>query len=115
MERNSEVHNDLHSESNSELGAAGTQDFSLDNFEIRLQDLERCMQELKANSPLPWLTSREKIFDATLDLRVKLDAVRWMLRVSKHLGRPARERVLLTIGKSLDQLEKVVEPTIRAA
>ena len=115
MDRNSEFHNDSYGASNSELGAAGRQDCSLDALEARLQDLEHRVQSLKVNSPLPWPTSREKIFDAALDLRVKLDAVRWMMRVSKHLSGQTRERVVLTITNSLIQLEKAVEPAVRAA
>jgi len=90
-------------------------DFSLDALEARLQELENRVQELKAGSPLPWPASRSRIFDAALDLRVKVDAVRWMLRVSKHLDGPARERVILTIANSLAQLEKAMAPATRAA
>ncbi|MGB8789139.1 MAG: hypothetical protein WCC98_15860 [Candidatus Acidiferrales bacterium] len=39
-------------------------------------------------------------------LRVKIEAVRWMLRVAKHLNDAARGKVLLTINRSLDDLER---------
>ena len=115
MDRNSQFHDDSDDPSNSELGASQAQDSALNALEARLQDMESRIQSLKVQSPLPWPTSREKLFDAALDLRVKLDAVRWMLRVSKHLSGQARERVILTITNSLTQLEKAVEPAIRAA
>lgn len=115
MDHYSEMQNQSANRSNCELEAAREQDRSLESLDARLQELENRVQELKTGSPLPWPASRTKIFDAALDLRVKVDAVRWMLRVSKHLDGPARERVLLTIANSLAQLEKAVAPAIRAA
>ncbi|HXY79185.1 MAG TPA: hypothetical protein VEI08_00970 [Candidatus Bathyarchaeia archaeon] len=115
MKRNAESQEDLNLSSSAGFEAAHTQDSALDALETRLQDIESHVQELKTSSPLPWPSSRARIFDAALDLRVKIDAVRWMLRVSKHLNGAAREQVILTIANSLAQLEKAVEPATRAA
>jgi len=49
-------------------------------------------------------------YNPELDLCVKVEAVRWMLRIAKHMSDPAREVVLLRIENSLRQLEAAVEP-----
>jgi hypothetical protein len=115
MDQDSEIQIDTQGLAALQPAGARTQVPTFDDLESQLQGLENRIRELKVNSPLPWPTTREKIFDAALDLRVKADAVRWMLRVSKHLGGPARERVISTIANSRAQLEQAIEPIIPAA
>ena len=43
-----------------------------------------------------------------MELRVKAEAARWMLRVAKHLTGPTREKVFTAVQKSLDDIEKIV-------
>src|ERR1700686_3369981 len=76
--------------------------------EERLQHLNDRLQNVNAASYLVWLKSGVHRFDPVLDLRVKVEAVRWMLRIAKHLNDGARETVFLTVRNSLDQLEKAV-------
>ncbi len=61
------------------------------------------------------LESGPYIYDPDLNLRVKVEAVRWMLRIAKHMSEPAREVVFLRIENSLRQLEAAVESRLRAA
>jgi hypothetical protein len=82
--------------------------------EERLQQLNDRLQNVNAASYLIWLKSGVHRFDPVLDLRVKVEAVRWMLRIAKHLNDGARETVCLTVMNSLDQLEKAVESGVSA-
>jgi hypothetical protein len=82
--------------------------------EERLQQLNDRLQNVNAASYLIWLKSGVHRFDPVLDLRVKVEAVRWMLRIAKHLNDGARETVFLTVMNSLDQLEKAVESGVSA-
>ncbi|HTR47413.1 MAG TPA: hypothetical protein VMM16_08525 [Verrucomicrobiae bacterium] len=84
-------------------------------FEARLQDIEQRLASLHADSSPVSLKSGPDTLNTALDLRVKIDAVRWMLRVAKHLAGSSRERVLQTVRASLDQLETTVEAELRAA
>lgn len=54
-----------------------------------------------------------QICDRKQELRVKVEAVRWMLRIANHLKGVGREMVISTIGKSLADLESAVAPEIR--
>ena len=75
----------------------------------RLQHLNDRLRNVNAASYLVWLKSGVHRFDPVLDLRVKVEAVRWMLRIAKHLNDGACEAIFLTVMNSLDQLEKAVE------
>ena len=70
---------------------------------------------MKPDSSLVWLEDRLHVFDPVLDLRVKVEAVRLMLRAAEHLSDRDKERVLLTVRNSLEQLEKAVELGVHAA
>jgi hypothetical protein len=80
-----------------------------EDFEARLQDLNDRLQDMDATSRLVLLNGRLHVLDVVLDMRVKVEAVRWMLRVSKHLGDPARQQVLMNIESSLGKLETAFE------
>ena len=75
----------------------------------RLQNLNERLDNVNAASYLVRLKSGVHRFDPVLDLRIKVEAVRWMLRIAKHLNDHARETVFFTVMNSLDQLEKAVE------
>lgn len=87
----------------------------VDDFEGRLDYLESRAKEVKADPSIVWVKAHPHIYDANLDLQVKIEAIRWMVRVSKHLEEPARQRVLVTIRKSIDDLENTVGPESHAA
>lgn len=91
------------------------EDFALLKLEARLQELSRRLSSWQANAEVVGPKNRPRSLDPTLDLRLKVDAVRWMLRVAKHTEGPAREQILMTATSSLDQLEKAVDSRFDAA
>ncbi len=95
-----------------ENAASGVQ---TSNVEQRLDTLRQRVHNLKADSSLVWLEDRLHIFDPALDLRVKVEAVHLMLRAAALLSDSDKEKVLLTVRNSLDQLEKAVELDVHAA
>jgi hypothetical protein len=84
-------------------------------LEARLEELSDRLPDFHAEPKLVSLESGLHVFDPALDLRVKVDAVRWMLRVAKHIEGPARERILVAVTSSLDQLERAVNQRPHAA
>ena len=78
-------------------------------FESRLEDLNGRLDGLHNEISLVWINGEPHVHDVALDLKIKIEAVRWMLRVCKHLEEPARERVFLTVGESLEKLERAFE------
>jgi hypothetical protein len=92
-----------------------SEDMRLRELEARLHDLSGRLRSFQADVEVVQLKSGPHIFDPALDLRVKVDAVRWMLRVAKHAEGPALEQILLTVANSLDQLEKTADPRSHAA
>jgi hypothetical protein len=85
------------------------------DVEYRLDILRQRVRTLKADPSLVWLEDRLHIFDPALDLRVKVDAVHLMLRAAELLSDSDKEKILLTVRNSLDQLEKAVELDVHAA
>ena len=85
------------------------------DVEQRLDTLRQRVRNLKADSSVVWLEDRLHIFDPALDLRVKVEAVHLMLRAAELLSDSDKEKVLLTVRNSLDQLEKAVELDVHAA
>jgi hypothetical protein len=85
------------------------------DVERRLDSLRERVRNLKADSSLVWLEDRLHIFDPALDLRVKVEAVHLMLRAAELLSDSDKEKILLTVRNSLDQLEKAVELDVHAA
>ena len=85
------------------------------DLEQRLHTLRQRVSNLQADSSLVWLEDRLHIFDPALDLRVKVEAVHLMLRAAELLSDSDKEKVLVTVRNSLDQLEKAVELDVHAA
>jgi hypothetical protein len=80
-------------------------------FEQRLDNIAKRIDELHASphecDVVNSVDSRETC-EPGVELRVKTDAARWMLRVAKHLTGPTREKVFTAVQKSLDDIEKIV-------
>lgn len=95
-----------------ENAAAGGQ---ISDVEYRLDVLRQRVRNLRTDPSLVWLEDRLHIFDPVLDLRVKVEAVHLMLRAAQLLSDSDKEKILLTVRNSLDQLEKAVELDVHAA
>ena len=50
-------------------------------------------------TPYQVLHGETQLCDPVNDLRVKIEAVRWMVRIGKHLNGAAREMVMATVTK----------------
>lgn len=92
-----------------------SEDIHVGHLEARLQDLSDRLPDFNGEPEIVSLKNGPHVFDPALDLRIKVDAVRWMLRVAKHVQDPARERILLTVTSSLNQLERAVNERPHAA
>jgi len=92
-----------------------SEDFGLRELDARLQDLSDRLPTVEASSEVVCLNSCPNSLDPIVDLGRKMDAVGWMLRVAKHTEGPARERILMTVKDSLDQLERVFDQRLNAA
>ncbi|MGB9070090.1 MAG: hypothetical protein WCC21_16090 [Candidatus Acidiferrales bacterium] len=75
-------------------------------IEARIQQLDDRIGNLDLDSRLVWLKTGPHVYSPELDFSVKVEAVRWMLRIAKHLQDSAREVVFLRIENSLRQLER---------
>lgn len=101
---------DVDSASNQQFGAPWEKILiQAEEVEARLQRVCDRHKSLNVASQLVRLETGPHICDPHLDLHVKVEAVRWMLRIAKHMSEPAREVVFLRIENSLRQLESAIE------
>ncbi|MFZ0038443.1 MAG: hypothetical protein WAK91_13525 [Candidatus Acidiferrales bacterium] len=77
-------------------------------FEERLDEIANHIEKIHTSPCHALNAEAPEAFEPTVELRVKAEAARWMLRVAKHLAEPTRERVLSAVKRSLDDLEKIV-------
>jgi hypothetical protein len=78
-------------------------------IEARIQQLDDQIGDLDSDSRLVWLKTGPHVYSPELDLSVKVEAIRWMLRIAKHMQDSAREVVFLRIENSLRQLERSLQ------
>jgi hypothetical protein len=83
------------------------------DLNLRLSELKDDVNELASSPYQVWLEN-DRGSDRVRDLRVKVEAARWMLRIAKHLNGATREMVISALEKSLDDLESVVASEMRA-
>jgi hypothetical protein len=103
----------IHSQSDSAsihpFHKAGTNDEPQEAvIEARIQQLNDQIDDLDSGSRLIWLKTGPHIYNADFDLSVKVEAVRWMLRIARHMQNSAREVMFLRIQNSLNKLEKAL-------
>jgi hypothetical protein len=85
-----------------------------EELEPRIDNMTRVVEGLHAAPYYVVQAESGKLFDPVNDLRVKVEAVRWMLRIAKHLNGVAREMVMATVARSVSDLETTVETQTRA-
>jgi hypothetical protein len=90
------------------------ENFEEKEIEARIERLTERFKKTNAASNLVWLKSGPHIYNPTLDLSVKVEAIRWMLRIAKPMSEPAREVMLLRIENSMRKLEAAVESRMRS-
>lgn len=78
------------------------------NIEAHLKDVENSVANLGAGAYLTWLTDPTRMCEVTEELRAKVEAVHWMLRVAQHFSGPKPEAILAAAEESLDDLDKAV-------
>jgi len=104
------IHNGSDSASIHPLHRAGTSRHTEEQIiEARIHLLAREIEKLNSSSRLVWLKTGPHIYNQEFDLSVKIEAVRWMLRIAGHLNDSSRDLVMRRIERSLDQLETALD------
>jgi hypothetical protein len=107
MATNFSIHNQHDSASIHPFHKAGNFQQSQEvEIEARIRELDDQIGNLDLDSRLVWLKTGPHVYSPELDFSVKVEAIRWMLRIAKHMQDPAREVVFLRIENSLRQLER---------
>jgi len=84
-----------------------------DQLAPRIERLAGLVEGLRSAPYYVWLADQVHLCDAAGDLRVKVEALKWMFRIAKHMNGDARIMVMATVSKSVDDLEVAVEAQMR--
>ena len=104
------IHNQSDSASLHSLHKAGTSRRVEERIiEARLQLLARQIERLNSSSRFVWLKTGPHIYNREFDLSVKIEAIRWMLRIARNLNEPSRDVLMQRIERALDQLEVALD------
>ena len=104
------IHNGSDSASIHPLHRAGTSRHTEEQIiEARIHLLAREIEKLNSSSRLVWLKTGPHIYNRDFDLSVKIEAVRWMLRIARHMNGSSRDVLMQRIQHSLDQLERALD------
>jgi hypothetical protein len=76
-----------------------------EQLEPRIEELTRTVVGLEAAPYNVWLADTVHLCDPLNDLRLKVEALQWMLRIEKHLNDDTRDRVIAMLCKSVNDLE----------
>jgi hypothetical protein len=109
METNFGIHTQSDSATIHSFHKAGNRHSQQAMIEARLRQLGKQVEGMNSDSRLVWLQSGPHIYDCEFDLSVKVEAVRWMLRIAKHMRDSAREMMFFRIQNSLQQLERTLQ------
>lgn len=110
METRIGIHNQYDSASVHPFHKAGKSQHAQEaELEARIRHLDDQIKNLNADSRVVWLKTGPHIYNSELDLSVKVETIRWMLRIAKRMHNSAREVVCIRIQNSLDQLERTLE------
>ena len=104
------IHNDSDSATIHSLHKAGASRHAEERIiEARLRFLAGQMEKLGSSSRVVWLKAGPHIYDRDFDLSVKIEAIRWMLRIARNLNDSSREVVIERIERSLERLEAALD------
>lgn len=78
---------------------------SADELEPRIETLGRIVTGLSEEIAYLGISDAEYHGEPVRDLRVKVEALRWMFRIAMHLNGTAREMVMVTVSNSVGDLE----------
>lgn len=110
METNFSFHSQSSSATIHPFHKAGTELQSREaEIEARIRQLGKQIDDLNSDSRLVWLKTGPHIYNAEFDLSVKIEAVRWMLRIAKNMQASARDAMFARIQTALGQLEGTLE------
>jgi hypothetical protein len=85
-----------------------------EQLEPRIDSMSHAVEALKVAPYQVFRGEKMELCDPVNELRIKVEAVKWMLRIGKHLNGIARTSVMGTVSKSVEDLELVVETQARA-
>lgn len=80
----------------------------MEQLEPRIEGLRREVEGMRVAPSYVWVGEQEELADPVEELRVKVEALRWMLRIAKHLNGVARDLVIGTVCRSAQELESAV-------
>ena len=80
-----------------------------EQLEPRVEALTRQLEGMREAPSYVWVSEHDTVADPAEDLRVKVEALRWMMRIGKRLNGVARDMVMATVAKSLADLEGDLE------
>jgi hypothetical protein len=80
-------------------------------IEARIQNLDEQLENMNVDPRVIWLKTGPHVYSPEFDLSVKVEAIRWMLRIAKHMHESARQAVFARVENSLRQLECALEAT----
>jgi hypothetical protein len=84
-----------------------------EQLEPRIESMSHVVDGMQAAPYQVLRAGTMQICDPVNDLRVKVEAVRWMVRIAKHLNGVAREMVMATVSKSVEDMEFAIEAQTR--
>jgi hypothetical protein len=88
---------------------AGKFQHSESQIEARIERLDDQIENIDMESRLVWLNSGPHVYSPEFDFSVKVEAIRWMLRIAKHMHESARQAVFTRVDNSLRQIERSLE------
>lgn len=91
----------------------------LQHLEARIEEATRTVEALGATSYYGWRVNEKRAGNQIDKLHAKVETVRWIFRVAKHLNGSAWDQIIMMLCKSVDELEIALEiqihPVVDAA
>ena len=85
-----------------------------EQLEPCIEELTRTVAGLDAAPYNVWLADSVRLCDPLNDLRLKVEALQWMVRIAKHLNDDTRDRGIAMLCKSVNDLEIALKTRLHA-